>query len=97
MLVSTQQHGLTCSVGGCRCDLNCGSYYAEHVAAAVKAGVLKESVVDEALVRVWSRYIQLGMLDPPSSSVYNNLGPQDVDTPAHRALALEAAQQAIVL
>ena len=35
------------------------------------------------------------MFDPPGP--FNSLGPEDVNTPAHQQLALEAAQQAVVL
>lgn len=48
------------------CDLNCGSYYVTHIEHSVGAGVLKESDVDNAFVRVWSHAIRLGLLDKVS-------------------------------
>jgi len=35
--------------------------------------------------------IRLGLLDPPERNPYRHLGAADVDTPANRQLALEAA------
>ena len=41
--------------------------------------------------------MSLGLLDPPSRVPYASYGPERVDTPLHRQLALEAALQGIVL
>jgi beta-glucosidase len=40
---------------------------------------------------------RLGLMDPDEDVPYTKLGPADVDTPAARQLALEAAQQGMVL
>ena len=37
------------------------------------------------------------MLDGANATVYSSYGPERVDTPAHRALAQLAAEEAIVL
>jgi beta-glucosidase-like glycosyl hydrolase len=77
-------------------DLNCGSLYGEEIVSAVKTNALAESEVDTALARLFTRSFMLGMHDGNQSS-YTQLGPESVDTPAHRALALAAARQALVL
>lgn len=41
--------------------------------------------------------MMLGMFDPEDAVSYNKLGVKDIDTPEHRALALDAAHQSIVL
>eukprot|EP00048_Salpingoeca_helianthica_P016232 m.231184 g.231184 ORF g.231184 m.231184 type:complete len:915 (-) comp18276_c0_seq1:117-2861(-) len=77
------------------CDVNCGSFYSQHIADAVTAGVLDESLVDQAAVRLFTHSIQLGMYDP--NVEYRTWGPDQVDTAEHRELALAAARAALVL
>lgn len=77
-------------------DLNCGSYYAKHIPSAVASGIVSEDLVDRALERVFTAAIELGNWDNTSSPL-TKLGPADVDTPTARQLALEAAQQGIIL
>ena len=48
------------------CDLDCGGFYSSNLADAVNEGVLKESDLDQALIRVFKHYIMLGVLDDPS-------------------------------
>ena len=81
-------------------DLNCGALYGEQTAAAVRNGLLREDEIDVSLERIYTKSIQLGILDGPASTnpnPYAKLGPEAVDTPAHRTLALDAARQGIVL
>ena len=77
-------------------DLNCGGLYGEQNAGAVRSGLVKQSELDQALIRVWTKAIQAGVLDL-SSGPFGRLGAEAVDTPSTRALALEAALQSIVL
>lgn len=51
--------------------------------------------MDQAAIRLFTHSIQLGMYDPDVE--YRTWGPEVLDTPEHRALALAAAHQAIVL
>lgn len=78
----------------------------------MNAGVLNESLVDLATLRVYEHAVShffssvvieyltikiwLGLLDGKEVS-YSKLTPDYVDTPASRGLALSAAQQGIVL
>ncbi|KAH9306666.1 hypothetical protein KI387_011070 [Taxus chinensis] len=79
-------------------DLNCGSFLGKHTEAAVKAGKLEESLVDQALVNTFSTLMRLGWFDgDPTKQPYGNLGPKDVCTEEHQELALDAARQGIVL
>lgn len=82
-------------------DAQCGSFYTGHVNDAVAAKILPQSDVDTALERIWTQAFALGLVDPASAeNPYRNLsqfGPSQVDTPASRALALEAAEQSMVL
>jgi beta-glucosidase-like glycosyl hydrolase len=46
------------------CDINSGSQYSHYVEAAVKAGLVNESVVDAALINAFRVRIRLGLFDP---------------------------------
>jgi beta-glucosidase len=64
---------------------------------AVQQGYLSESAIDTALIRLFTARIRLGMFDPPSSVVYANIDPRELDSPAHRALARRLADESMVL
>lgn len=76
-------------------DLNCGPFLALHTEGAVQKGFLSEIDVNNAVANLITVQMRLGMFD--GAQPYGNLGPQDVCTPAHQQLALEAARQGIVL
>eukprot|EP01018_Ginkgo_biloba_P027396 Gb_19020 [translate_table: standard] len=79
-------------------DLNCGSFLGQHTEAAIKAGKVDESLVDQALINSFTVLMRLGLFDGnPATQPYGNLGPQDVCTKEHQQLALDAARQGIVL
>ncbi|OMO82075.1 hypothetical protein COLO4_23248 [Corchorus olitorius] len=79
-------------------DLDCGPFLAQHSEDAVNRGLLNENDVNNALGNTLRVQIRLGMFDgEPSSQPFGNLGPNDVCTPAHQQLALEAARQGLVL
>ena len=83
--------------------------YGAPLAEAVRAGRIKEELLDRALERVLIQKIQLGMLDPEWSPVPESLQNADLsdpsalretidlDSPRNRALARELAEQAVVL
>jgi beta-glucosidase len=64
---------------------------------AVQEGYLSESAVDRALVRLFTARIKLGMFDPPSMVPYDHINPDQLNSPAHRALALKLANESMVL
>lgn len=79
-------------------DLDCGPFLAIHTESAIRAGKLSEADVNGALAHTLTVQMRLGMFDgEPSRQPFGNLGPNDVCTPAHQQLALEAARQGIVL
>jgi beta-glucosidase len=77
-------------------DLNCGDTYTK-LPEAVRQGLLKESQVDSALAILLRTRFKLGLFDGPSSTPYDKLGPEVVNSAAHRALAKEVALKSIVL
>jgi len=64
---------------------------------AVAQGLVPQSVMDETLKRLFVARIKLGMFDPPEMSPYAKIADSEMDSPAHRALALRAARESMVL
>jgi beta-glucosidase len=77
-------------------DTNCGTTYLA-LTSAVKKGLIQESEIDTSLKRLFLARFRLGLFDPASKVPYAALPFSEVDSPAHQALALEAANKAMVL
>uniref|UniRef100_A0ACD6A2N5 Uncharacterized protein n=1 Tax=Avena sativa TaxID=4498 RepID=A0ACD6A2N5_AVESA len=79
-------------------DIDCGAYMQQHAAAAVQQGKITEEDIDKALKNLLAIRMRLGHFDgDPRTSIYGGLGAADICTPEHRSLALDAAQDGIVL
>ncbi|KTT69756.1 glycoside hydrolase family 3 C-terminal domain-containing protein [Sphingomonas endophytica] len=76
-------------------DLNCGNTYSA-LPEAVKRGLVSEAEVDTALHRSLEARRRLGIAFGATSQ-WASIKADAVNTPANRALALEAARKAIVL
>jgi len=76
-------------------DLNCGSTYAA-LPEAVGKGLVDRATMNAAFSRAMEARRMLGTV-AGTSSPWDKISATDVGTPAHRALALEAAEKAIVL
>jgi beta-glucosidase len=77
-------------------DTTCGDEYVTLV-KAVKDGLIKESEIDTAVKRLFTARMRLGMFDPPTDVPFNQIPMSEVNSPAHRQLALRAARESIVL
>jgi beta-glucosidase len=64
---------------------------------AVKEGYLKESDIDVALERLFTARMKLGMFDPPKMVPYTKINENELNSPAHKALALKLANESMVL
>jgi beta-glucosidase len=64
---------------------------------AVSQGYLKETDIDRALVRLFTARMKLGMFDPPDMVPYSKIGESELNSAAHRALALKLANESMVL
>ncbi|MFF2125978.1 glycoside hydrolase family 3 C-terminal domain-containing protein [Streptomyces olivochromogenes] len=71
-----------------------GSKIVDRVRGALEKGLLSEADIDAAVRRQLAIRFRLGEFDPHADPHGDT---SDFDTPAHRALAREAAEQAIVL
>ena len=77
-------------------DLECGRTYGSLV-DAVHQGLLGEQDIDRAVTRLFVARFRLGMFDPPERVRWARIPIGDLDSPAHRALALRVAHESIVL
>ena len=80
-------------------DLNCpgGENNLANVEAAIKAGVLSEGVIDNALIKLFTVRMQTGEFDPPGSVPYTQITKSAIQSPAHQALATQVADNSVVL
>jgi len=78
------------------CDFS-DKEYAQHIPLAVRSGALTEARLNDAVSRVMRVRMRLGEFDPPERLPWHKLSLAVIDSPAHRALALKAAQQSMVL
>jgi len=77
-------------------DTECGQDY-RSLGDAVKQGLLSQADIDVSLRRLFVARMKLGLFDPPSMVPYTSIPFSNVNSPAHQALALEAADKAMVL
>jgi beta-glucosidase len=78
------------------CDLNCGSTYPA-LLEAVQQGLLSEADIDVAVTRLFTARFRLGMFDPPGRVSFARIPYEIIDSPQHRALALQVARESMVL
>ncbi len=64
---------------------------------AVQEGYLSVSAINRDLVRLFTARIKLGMFDPPGLDPYDHIPASQLNSPAHRALALKIAEESMVL
>jgi len=64
---------------------------------AVQQGYLPESVLDTALVRLFTARIKLGMFDPPDMVPYTKIDEKELDSTEHRQHARKLANESMVL
>ena len=77
-------------------DLDCGGAY-KNLVAAVNQHLLSESDIDTAVIRLFTARFRLGMFDPPATVPFSSIPASEVNSAAHRQLALQVARESIVL
>lgn len=98
----TAEEGIVRSIGA-GMDLVCGDYRAGWnmeagaIVNAVKAGMLKPAVLDQALTRLFADRIRLGLFDPPAMVPFSKIGPDQNGTAEHKAMALKMARASMTL
>lgn len=76
------------------CDLNCGNLFS-YLEDAVKQGLVKEETITEAVIRLFTTRMKLGMFD--ESTPFDNISYSIVDSNEMRKLNREVAEKCVVL
>ena len=79
------------------CDVDCGGTMQRNLLAAVGQELISENDIGLAITRLLTVRHLLGVFDPPGNVLYTQIPFEVVDSPGHKALALEAARQSLVL
>ncbi|HVW73716.1 MAG TPA: glycoside hydrolase family 3 C-terminal domain-containing protein [Rhizomicrobium sp.] len=64
---------------------------------AVSQNLVSQAVMDQSLTRLFTARIRLGMFDPPDMVPWSKVPDSELDSEAHRGLALRAARESMVL
>ena len=79
------------------CDVDCGGTLLRNLESAVNQELISDEEIGLTLTRLFTVRHLLGLFDQPGTVPYTNIPFEVVDSPAHRALALQAARQSLVL
>jgi len=74
-------------------DLDCGTTY-KAIPEAVTRGLITEGQLDVSLERLMAARIRMGLID---GSPYDRIPASEINSSAHRALALKTAEESMVL
>ena len=77
-------------------DVECGSVY-RNLTEALEKGRITEAQLDVSLRRILRGWFRLGMLDPADRVPWSDLPYSVVDSPEHRAQALNVARKSMTL
>ena len=80
-------------------DLSCSTWSAgfNTLADAVHQGLVSEDLVTRAAERLYTARFELGMFDPPGANPFDKIPFSADASPEHRAVALKAADESMVL
>ncbi|RRA48604.1 glycoside hydrolase family 3 C-terminal domain-containing protein [Acidipila sp. EB88] len=80
-------------------DLSCSIWAPgfNTLADAVRKGVVKEELLTRSAERLYTARFELGLLDKPGTSAFDRIPYSDDASDAHRAVALRAAKESMVL
>ncbi|MDF2588036.1 MAG: hypothetical protein K0S41_1877 [Anaerocolumna sp.] len=78
------------------CDLNCGNMFG-NLLYAVRDGIVEEKTLDQAVTRLVTTRMKLGLFDSPEKVPFNEIGYDQVDKKEHKELNLKAAKKTVVL
>ena len=77
-------------------NIECGSTF-KALQDALSQGLITEADVDRALLPLMMTRLRLGIIHPDSACPYNQVSPAEIGSPAHIALARQAASESMVL
>lgn len=77
-------------------NLNCGDSY-RHLVEALQDDLVTEELIHDRTKQLFKTRFRLGMFDDPDVNPYASIGPENIHSEEHVALAREAARKSIVL
>ena len=78
------------------CDLNCGNMYG-NLLYAIRDGLVKEETIDQAVIRLVTTRMKLGLFDDQAKVPFNAIDYDQVDSTEHKKLNQKASAKSIVL
>ncbi len=78
------------------CDLNCGSLFV-YLEEAVEKGLVAEETITEAVTRLFTTRMRLGMFDPDEDVPFSSIPYSAVDSAAMASLNRQVAEKTLVL
>lgn len=78
-------------------NLNCGNIYDPYLIEAFEKGLVTEEDIDKSLKQLLKTRFRLGLFDPQENNPFAGYGPELINAPGHRALALRAAENSMIL
>lgn len=78
------------------CDLNCGNMFG-NLLLAVRDGLVEEKTIDQAVTRLVTTRMKLGLFDDPNKVPFNLIGYDQVDGEEQKKLNRKASRKSIVL
>jgi beta-glucosidase len=78
-------------------DVDCWYVLQNYTIPALQQNLITEADIDRALINYLTGLVLLGILDDPNESPFSSIPVAKLDSPEHRALALDAARQSMVL
>jgi beta-glucosidase len=78
------------------CDLNCGNIFV-YLLEAVKDGLVTEEQIDQAVIRLFTTRMKLGLFEEQEKVPYSTIRYDQVDSDAMRELNRKAARECLVL
>ncbi|MCM1220043.1 MAG: glycoside hydrolase family 3 C-terminal domain-containing protein [Lachnospiraceae bacterium] len=79
------------------CDISCGGEHRAHLMDAVKQGLITEDQIDKNVIRSITSLFRQGIFDDKGSTPWDNLGAEQLASKEHDELALDMANDSIVL
>ncbi|MCK5104039.1 MAG: glycoside hydrolase family 3 C-terminal domain-containing protein, partial [Cyclobacteriaceae bacterium] len=77
--------------------MECGDEFKKHLLDVVLSGKVSEETIDNAVRRLLLSRFRLGLYDPKDLVPYTSIPTSVIDSKEHRALARQAAREAIIL
>ena len=78
------------------CDLNCGNLFG-NLLMAVRDGLTEEKTIDEAVTRLVTTRMKLGLFDDQAKVPFNKIGYDQVDSKEHLEFNIDVSKKSIVL